>query len=326
MFDEYFHPPPCATSLVLEVVVPRAVDLADSPVKTEEFGGAHKNKARLVAQGFRQEEGIDFEESFAPVARIEAIRIFIVNAANKNMTIFQMDVKTAFLNGELKDEVYVSQPEGFVDHDSVDTPMVEKSKLDEDIQGTPVDATLYRGMIESLMYLTSSRPELIYAKEDNINNTNNVNATGTNEVNDVSGKTCIGLPFDLNMHALKDYSIFDFSRDDEDDGSVADMNNLDTIIQEEPKKVIHALKDPSRIDAMQEELLQFKLQEVWTLVDLPNGKRAIGSKWVFKNKKDERGIVIRNKARLVTHTYKKKGLTMMKSLPLLQELKQLGYF
>ncbi|GJZ57621.1 reverse transcriptase domain-containing protein [Tanacetum coccineum] len=66
----------------------------------------------------RQEEGIDFEESFAPVARIEAICIFVANAANKNMMIFQMDVKTAFLNGELKEEVYVSQPEGFVDQDS----------------------------------------------------------------------------------------------------------------------------------------------------------------------------------------------------------------
>ncbi|GJX00956.1 putative ribonuclease H-like domain-containing protein [Tanacetum coccineum] len=73
--------------------------------------------------------------------------------------------------------------------------------------------------------------------------------------------------------------------------------------QEEPKKVIHALKDPSWIEAMQEELLQFKLQEVWTLVDLPNGKRAIGTKWVFKNKKDEMGIVIRNKARLVAQGY-----------------------
>ncbi|GKC54791.1 putative ribonuclease H-like domain-containing protein [Tanacetum coccineum] len=73
--------------------------------------------------------------------------------------------------------------------------------------------------------------------------------------------------------------------------------------QEEPKKVIHALKDPSWIEAMQEELLQFKLQEVWTLVDLPNRKRAIGTKWVFRNKKDERGIVIRNKARLVAQGY-----------------------
>ncbi|GJT57245.1 retrovirus-related pol polyprotein from transposon TNT 1-94 [Tanacetum coccineum] len=64
---------------------------------------------------YRQEEGIDFEESFAPVARIEAIRIFIANASCKNMIIYQIDVKTAFLNGELKEEVYVSQPEGFVD-------------------------------------------------------------------------------------------------------------------------------------------------------------------------------------------------------------------
>ncbi|GJT04521.1 MAK10-like protein [Tanacetum coccineum] len=87
-------------------------------VKTDEFGGVLKNKARLVAQGFRKEEGIDFEESFAPVARIEAIRIFVANAANKNMMIFQMDVKTDFLNGELKEEVYVSQPEGFVDQDN----------------------------------------------------------------------------------------------------------------------------------------------------------------------------------------------------------------
>ncbi|GJU52315.1 uncharacterized mitochondrial protein-like protein [Tanacetum coccineum] len=201
-------------------------------------------------------------------------------------------------------------------------------------------------------------------KEDNVNSTNTVNAAGTNKVNAVGEKTSIELLVDPNMPALEDYSIFDFIRDDEDNGVVADMNNLDTTIQvspipttrihkdhpldqvirdlqsatqtrkmsknlkehgfvstiqqrtnhkdlqsclfacflsqEEPKKVIHALKDPSWIEAMQEELLQFKLQEVWTLVDLPNKKRAIGSKWIFRNKKDERGTVIRNKARLVT--------------------------
>ncbi|GJU67495.1 reverse transcriptase domain-containing protein [Tanacetum coccineum] len=74
-------------------------------------------KSSPIAKGYRQGEGIDFEESFAPVARIEAIRIFIANAASKNMTIYQMDVKIAFLNGELKEEVYVSQPEVFVDPD-----------------------------------------------------------------------------------------------------------------------------------------------------------------------------------------------------------------
>ncbi|GKF03934.1 retrovirus-related pol polyprotein from transposon TNT 1-94, partial [Tanacetum coccineum] len=73
------------------------------------------NKTHLVAKGYKQEEGIDFEESFAPVARLEAVRMFIAYAAHKNITIFQMDVKTTFLNGPLKEEVYVSQPEGFID-------------------------------------------------------------------------------------------------------------------------------------------------------------------------------------------------------------------
>ncbi|GKC62787.1 copia protein, partial [Tanacetum coccineum] len=73
------------------------------------------NKSRLVAKGYGQEEGIDFEESFAPVARIEAVRIFVAYAAHKNFPIYQMDVKTAFLNGPLKEEFFVRQPDGFVD-------------------------------------------------------------------------------------------------------------------------------------------------------------------------------------------------------------------
>nr|GEW01897.1 retrovirus-related Pol polyprotein from transposon TNT 1-94 [Tanacetum cinerariifolium] len=77
-------------------------------LKTDEFGGVLKNKEILVAHRFRQEEGISFEESFAPVPRIEAIRIFVANEANKNMTIFQIDVKKEFLNGELKEDFYVS--------------------------------------------------------------------------------------------------------------------------------------------------------------------------------------------------------------------------
>ncbi|GKF40858.1 putative ribonuclease H-like domain-containing protein, partial [Tanacetum coccineum] len=73
--------------------------------------------------------------------------------------------------------------------------------------------------------------------------------------------------------------------------------------QEDPKKVIQALKDQNWTEAMQEELLRFKLQQVWTLVELPNGKKAIGTKWVYRNKKDKRGIVIKNKARLVAQGY-----------------------
>ncbi|GJZ43829.1 putative ribonuclease H-like domain-containing protein [Tanacetum coccineum] len=88
-------------------------------VKLDELRGILKNKARLVARGYRQEEGIDFEESFAPVARLEAIRIFLVFAAHMNMVVYQMDVKTAFLNGNLLEEVYVSQPDGFVNPDNL---------------------------------------------------------------------------------------------------------------------------------------------------------------------------------------------------------------
>ncbi|GJT18421.1 copia protein [Tanacetum coccineum] len=87
--------------------------------------------------GYRQEEVIDLEESFAPVARLEAICIFLAFAAHMNMVVYQMDVKTTFLNGILREEVYVSQPEG----DPVDTPLVEKSKLDAHPQGKEVDLT-----------------------------------------------------------------------------------------------------------------------------------------------------------------------------------------
>ncbi|GKB05923.1 retrovirus-related pol polyprotein from transposon TNT 1-94 [Tanacetum coccineum] len=139
-------------------------------VKQDKFGGVLKNKARLVANDFCQEEGIDFKESFTPVSRIEAIRNFLANAARKSMIVYQMDVKTAFLNGVLREEVYVFQPNGFVDPDHpnhvyklnkslyglnqappsyepIDTPMVERTKLDEDLQGTPVDPTRYCGDI-----------------------------------------------------------------------------------------------------------------------------------------------------------------------------------
>nr|GEV22969.1 hypothetical protein [Tanacetum cinerariifolium] len=150
-----------------------------------------ENKARLVARGYRQEERIDFEESFAPVARLEAIRIFLAYAAHKNMVVYQMDVKTAFLNGNLREEVYVSRSDGFVDQDNpnhvyklkkalyglkqapracprgifinqskyaletlnkygfescdpIDTPMVEKSKLDDDKEAKAVDPSHYQ--------------------------------------------------------------------------------------------------------------------------------------------------------------------------------------
>ncbi|GJT55667.1 copia protein [Tanacetum coccineum] len=152
-------------------------------VKLDELGGVLKNKACLVARGYHQEEGIDFKVSFALVARLEAIRIFIAFKAHMNMIVYQIDVKTVFLNDILCEEVYVSQLdrvlEAFLNQskyaleslikygmetcDLVDTPMVEKSKLDEDL-GKVIDPTRYRGMIGTLMYLTSNRPDL-YLKD-----------------------------------------------------------------------------------------------------------------------------------------------------------------
>ncbi|GJX70448.1 retrovirus-related pol polyprotein from transposon TNT 1-94 [Tanacetum coccineum] len=154
-------------------------------VKTDEFGGVLKNKARLIAQGFRQEEGIDFEESFAPVARIEAIHIF-----NNPSHVYKLkkalyglkqaprawyDMLSSFLiSKQFSKGLQISQcPRGiFINQskyaseiikkyglnstDSVDTPMIEIKKLDEDLQGKQVDATLYRGMIGPLMYLTAN--------------------------------------------------------------------------------------------------------------------------------------------------------------------------
>ncbi|GJR00088.1 retrovirus-related pol polyprotein from transposon TNT 1-94 [Tanacetum coccineum] len=85
--------------------------------KHDEENTVIRKKTHLVMRGYLQEEGIDFEESFSPVARMEAIRIFLAYAVHKSLTVFQMDVKTAFLHGTLKEDVYVYQPEGFIDVD-----------------------------------------------------------------------------------------------------------------------------------------------------------------------------------------------------------------
>nr|GFA71346.1 Gag-Pol polyprotein [Tanacetum cinerariifolium] len=116
-----------------------------------------KNKSRLVVRGYSQEEGIDFKESFTPVARMEVIRIFLAYAAHKSFTVFQMDVKTTFLHGSLKEDMYVCQPEGFIDanHPS------HVYKLKMALYGLKQAPKAY--MIGALMYLTSSRPDIVNA-------------------------------------------------------------------------------------------------------------------------------------------------------------------
>ncbi|GJY71622.1 putative ribonuclease H-like domain-containing protein [Tanacetum coccineum] len=165
-------------------------------------------------------------------------------------------------------------------------------------------------------------------KKDNVNNTNNVNAASTNEVNDVGGKTSIELPFDPDMPTLEDYSIFDFTRDDEDDGVVADMNNLDTTIQVSPIPTTRIHKDHpfdqvivdlqlatqtrNMLKNLKEHGFVSTIQQRTNHKDLQNCLFACflsqeEPKKVFRNKKDERGIVIRNKARLVAQGYTQEG-------------------
>nr|GEW91840.1 retrovirus-related Pol polyprotein from transposon TNT 1-94 [Tanacetum cinerariifolium] len=232
--------------------------------KNDEENTVIRNKSCLVVRGYHQEEGIDLEESFTPVSRMEAIRIFLAYIAHKSFTMFQMDVKTAFMHGSLKEDVYMCQPEGFIDADHpshvfklkkalyglkqaprawydelsmfllqnhffkgtidptlfirrfddnilvplqnvddggndiflglqvnqsprgifinqsiyvleilkkyrmescdlVGTPIEIKDKLDLDQNRTPIDVTKYHSMIGALMYLTSSRPDIVHA-------------------------------------------------------------------------------------------------------------------------------------------------------------------
>nr|GEU77580.1 uncharacterized mitochondrial protein AtMg00810-like [Tanacetum cinerariifolium] len=140
----------------------------------------------LIAIGvptLSHEEGIEFEESFAPVAQLEAVRLFVMYVAHKSFPIYQIDVKITFLNGPLKEEVYVNQPDGFVDPDHPDNvyrlkkalyglkyapkacvgTLMATKPLDAELSGTPVDQTKYRSMVEELMYLTTNRPDIVNA-------------------------------------------------------------------------------------------------------------------------------------------------------------------
>ncbi|GKA56992.1 putative ribonuclease H-like domain-containing protein, partial [Tanacetum coccineum] len=176
------------------------------------------------------------------------------------------------------------------------------------------------------------RKEFAQEAEDLLLQEGAARATSTNTVNivctPVSTASSSGGPSypDLTNYADQDDSqipalgdIYDNPNDGiftnasyDDEGIVADFTNLETthclfacfLSQIEPKKISKALEDESWVDAIQEELLQFKIQKVWILIDLPYGKKAIKTKWVYRNKKDERGVVVRNKARLVAQGYR----------------------
>nr|GEV67856.1 hypothetical protein [Tanacetum cinerariifolium] len=348
-----------------------------------------RNKARFVAQGYTQEERIDYDKVFAPVARIEAIRLYLAYASFKDFVVYQTDVKSAFLYGKIEEEVYVCQPLGFENPDFLDRVykkelcnafeklmhekfhmssigeltfflglQVKKKKDGIFISQDKYVAKIlkkFRSMIGSLMYLTSSRPDIMfvvcaYARYQVYPKVSHLHAV-KRIFRYLKGQPKLGLwypkdsPLDLVACTDSDYVGASLDRksttgDDEDDDAVADMNNLDPTIQvspipatrihkdhlldqvikdlqsatqtrnmsknleehgfvstiqqrtthkdlqnclfacflsqEEPKKVIHALKDPSWIEAMQKEVLQFKLYlkgqpklGLWYLKDSP---------------------------------------------------------
>ncbi|KAK6147459.1 hypothetical protein DH2020_018371 [Rehmannia glutinosa] len=143
--------------------------------KLDDQGNIVRNKARLVAQCYCQEEGIDYDETFAPIARLEAIRILLAYSCFKNFKLYQMDVKSAFLNVQIKqcqEGIYISQSKytkellkkfGIEEGRTVSTPMATNVKIDKDEKGKSVDESKYRGMIGGLLYLTASRPDILHA-------------------------------------------------------------------------------------------------------------------------------------------------------------------
>ncbi|GJY56485.1 putative ribonuclease H-like domain-containing protein [Tanacetum coccineum] len=346
-------------------------------------------------------------------------RILLVYACALDFKLFQMDVKSAFLNGFINEEIYMAQPPGFIDFKKLDHVYKLKKALYglkqapkawyDRLKAFLIKHEYKMGIVDNTLFTKKKSSNLmivqIYVDDIIFGSTCQDMCDEFSKImHDEFKMSMMGeLNFFLGLQIkqMEDSIFFNQSKyikemlkkfgvedskpmktpmssdtkltkdeecgDDEDDGAMADMNNLDTTIQVSPnltirirkdhpfnevigylqsaiqtrnisknleehgfvstiqqrtnhkdiqnclftcflsrkelKKIIHALKDPRWIKAMQEELLQFMLQEVWTLVDLPNGKKAIGSKEVFRNKKYERGIVIRNKARLVAQGY-----------------------
>nr|GEU70658.1 hypothetical protein [Tanacetum cinerariifolium] len=217
MFDEYFNPLQSVVSLVHVVAAPRHVDPTDTPLSTsikQDAPAASTSSTIQVTQSPVISKGVEEQLQPTHFDNDPFLDVLTSEPSSQESSLI-MDVKTAFLNGELREEDYVSQPEGFVDQDNpthvyklkkaiyvlkqaprvwlqisqspgsifinqtkytleilkkyvmdssnpVDTPIVERTKLDEDLKGTPVDATLYRDVIGSLMYFTSGRPDRVF--------------------------------------------------------------------------------------------------------------------------------------------------------------------
>nr|GEZ86475.1 retrovirus-related Pol polyprotein from transposon TNT 1-94 [Tanacetum cinerariifolium] len=412
-------------------------------------------------------EGIDFEESFASVARLEAIRIFLAYAAHKNMIVYQMDVNTAFLNGNLREEVYVSQPDGFLDQDKpnhvndndlllvqiyvddiifaasslklcdlfanlvclkfkmsmmgkisfflglqisqsprgifinqskyaleslnkygfescdpVDTPMVEKSKLDEDKEGKTVDPSHYHGMIGTLLYLIASRPDLQlaicmcaryqarptekhvhavkmifrylrgtvhwglwYPKDSSVALTafadaDHADTPSVSKSHTTAETQSLVIPQDVEEDNL-DIEVAHMGNDPLLGVPTSEVTSAQSSSTVSPHQIVqpdHLIPQHTSkwtkdhplnniIEAMQEELNEFKWLEVWELVPRPDKVIVITLKWIYKVKLDELGGILRNKARLVARGYhQEEGIDFEESFASIARLEAIRIF
>nr|GEY55539.1 hypothetical protein [Tanacetum cinerariifolium] len=222
----------------------------------------------------------------APRACYETLSTYSLdNGFHRGLQVTQKDDGIFISQDKYVDEIL--KKFGFSTMKTASTPMETLKPLLNDENAEDVNVHLYRLMIGSLMYLTSSRPDIMFV----------VCACARFQVK----------PKVLHLHVVK--RIFRYLKGQPKLGlwypkdSPFVLEAYTDSDYAEPTRIVKALYDPAWVEAMQEELLQFKLQKVWILVDLLKGKKAIGTKWVFRNKKDERGIVIKNKAKIEEEVY-----------------------
>nr|GEY88104.1 retrovirus-related Pol polyprotein from transposon TNT 1-94 [Tanacetum cinerariifolium] len=304
--------------------------------KRDARGIVVRNKAQLVAQGHRQEEGIDYDEVFAPVARIESIRIFLAFASYTGFMVYQMDVKSAFLYGEIEEDVYVTQPKVFEDtynpkhvyrvvkalYGLHQAPRAWYARLSTFL----LKHNYRKGTINKTLFLKKDSRHIIlvqvYVDDIIFGSTNKawcdefeVLMKGEFQMSAMGELTFF---LGLQVHQLPDGIIISQDKYVKDMLKKFDMENSNVTVDpvatmrinsihpqshilgdlqspeqtRKPSSVANTLVDPDWVAAMQEEMQQFYHQQVWKLIPLPAGKIAIGTKWILKNKRDARGIVV----------------------------------
>ncbi|GJS93252.1 retrovirus-related pol polyprotein from transposon TNT 1-94 [Tanacetum coccineum] len=260
--------------------------------KKDEDQTVIRNKARLVAKGYAQKRVIDFEEFFAPVARLEAVRIFVAYAAYKSFPIYQMDVKTAFLNGPLKEEVYVAQPEGFVDPDHPEKVYLLRKAL-YGLKQAP-RACIFRRDHAGCLDTRKSTSGGIQVLGDKLVVRLGINPMIQPEPED--------LPKDnpkleiVVLRLERGVGWLEIAKGDRI--SVKEALNA---------SLLDILSILRLLEAINDEMDSIMGNNTWVLADLPSCCKTLGCQWIFKRKLKVDGTIENFKARLVIQGFKQKS-------------------